>query len=322
MSLAIKSELQMDDVPSDQIHLYIFTFLSIRDLLSLCIVSKQLQVLVQDHLEDRLTSFFGRWVHKVPHFRLVLRLTGGIVGGSALLSLLSKNEDWGWWETDLLDIFAPKGSASTILSHLLQPESEEYTVISEIPPTIPSLVVGVEYIYQLRRADSTCINVTITTFGPPSLSLTHCGCTLLMNFLTADTLYVPYPKYTFSGIAFYTVEPSSPPEFAQVVAAFKYLGYSWPDTLPPIPHEHTPWCREAHCMGSYRTFHDLGGLRVSMRGDGMFFRAKDEGVMWRFGVLDGIQCHTFIDSQGIVSNGTPLTPTLTISPRYNAVGGF
>lgn len=215
-SQTFANSVQVAEVPSQAIHLVIHDLLD--DLLDNCPLdvailisrmSRWFRNYVQQYILRRVNSMLGAWVDDPWLLRSMMRLTRSVVSGSSILSFVVG----GCWEPEDLDIWTPQGHHDQMVNYLVQAEgyniTHHFAFIDNVPASDPGQYYpghAVKRVTKLHRSQqgSTPISKAVKVDVIESVSefsispIFDFHSSVVMNWLTADTIVVTDPANTFA----------------------------------------------------------------------------------------------------------------------------
>lgn len=200
---------------------YILDYFDLQELLRLSQVSHLFRDRVKSRLLTRFVRTLRRWVDGPTELRDVLRNTGSVVSGSTALAYALDDNDKEDWESNDLDIYTPVGEpCQDVLRHLTEQEGFELQprpnadVPGAPPPEVdPPIDVLENYegsaafsrlrnVYKLskdRDGKKVCIDVIEARGTSAIIPIFRFHSSLVMNYISADALFMAYPTLTLSG---------------------------------------------------------------------------------------------------------------------------
>jgi hypothetical protein len=157
---------------------------------------------IKVHFRHRFTRTLNVYFSRPKAFRKLMRKLGAVISGSTALSIVLGSH----WQDQDLDIYIRKGSANPILRFLF---GEGYKVRRLWSPDsdYPN-AIGSQYIRRIikltrRLQDGTQRNVDIVESSTDSAiqPITRFHSTAVMNYISADSIMVMYPKLTNLSIS-------------------------------------------------------------------------------------------------------------------------
>lgn len=173
---------------------FIFS-LPLRDLVSLFQVCRRLRSRREEVLGRLVTRLLRRYISNPLGLRKVMRDAGAILSGSSVLWLIEGMPST--WTPNDLDIYAPIWKAQRIIRFLI--EREGYTEVPREKP-FPEDYMKLGFlssVTKLRKGEQS-IDV-MESLSPNVLQpITFFYTTLVMNYITSDSIKILYPLLTFS----------------------------------------------------------------------------------------------------------------------------
>jgi hypothetical protein len=169
-------------------------YLSIWDLVSLSQVCRSLRYKREELLGGLVTRLLKPYVSEPLEFRKVMRTQGAVLSGSSVLWLIEGMPET--WTPGDLDIYAPRWKSGGIVNFLV---NEGYTIISSDKPFPEEYMkLGfLESVTKLRKGGRS-IDV-MESLSPNALQpITFFYTTLVMNYITSDSIKILYPLLTSS----------------------------------------------------------------------------------------------------------------------------
>ncbi|KAI0052232.1 hypothetical protein FA95DRAFT_1472703, partial [Auriscalpium vulgare] len=214
----------------------------------------------------------GRWeayllgfVDDPARFRGVLRTTASVASGSTVLHFLMKNSPLdAVWEPGDLDVFCPITSAETLLEHLTNIEgyrnkNPTHTVCADEDEYMGDNTGGLFQVVHLERPDGKEIDLVVSSRQTPLWALTYFWGTLVLSYISADTICVAYPLWTLAGVGRLHPERSSFFQAKRCVAKYTERGFQ----LLQFDSKDKTTYHSKYCPHLLRTFFDRACLRLS-----------------------------------------------------------
>lgn len=184
------------------------------------------RVCVKNYLVRRIQAMLKQWFDKPILFRDAMRHTNTVISGSTALAFAIGAD----WESHDLDLWTPRGmSRQTMVAHLVHVEGYTITTVYENghqvpvgggddPVTLP-IAAGGPVAYQnnrIRSVTKLCKMVFDKKHGfdmPRFVDVVESATehaispilkfhsSIVMNWITADSIVVTYPKLTFAKMA-------------------------------------------------------------------------------------------------------------------------
>ncbi|KAI0059554.1 hypothetical protein BV25DRAFT_1782006, partial [Artomyces pyxidatus] len=243
-------------------------------------------------MDRRWNTSLRSFVTTPASFREVMRQTRAIVAGSVALQYLSPHVQEQWTPRNM-DVFCPLTTCATVLSHLKLVEGYAQESAETTAPFFAHVWDGAGIVGVIRLVSASGRRVTLYTceHNSPLMPLTYSWSTLLVNFLTADSFCVTYPKLTLRGIGCFN--PYLAPADAMDECVQRYLARGF--TLlsfegNEVDHRVVP-DSGMYCPQTFRTFEDIACMRMTFAPGRQLPIEKRTFIMdlplWKFG---GIQC--------------------------------
>lgn len=288
----------LDRIPPEVFDV-IFRFCSFPDLLQLAGSSYAFRRAVLEHLEHRLRLILARFVSKVEDFRMRMRSSRSIISGSSVFLFLNPDVAESWpYPPRNLDIYTPVSEHVPMVMHLAT--IEQYTVIEYRVLNSDYLGRrGIRVITKLSKGDQ-FIDVVASATESAIFPMFFFHSTLVMNFLTADSIFCAYPSLTLGGRGLIQSRhlvgphrtdlcPTQKPSIIKCLLRgfiLEYFPYQSSHRNPEGLHQ----CRSSPiCPHTVRNVADRGCLRMnfaipSLLGDS-FFNGWDRhwDIAWRLG---------------------------------------
>jgi hypothetical protein len=218
-----KDTLQLPYQPSTSFRLfnslgdYVMSHLPLIDVVALGNTNRNLRAQVPSHLTRAFHALLQHYFPDHIAFRQAMRDTGAVISGSSALAFIMRDDHW---TAKDLDIYVPSGDAATRLFHHLESiQGFKHTVLRGGMPAKDYEKVGSGCIRRVHKflkrqgADEAGQDMTLTVdliesdTNSSVKPLTSFHSTLVMNYLTADSVVVLYPSLTFSRVAFKQSRP-------------------------------------------------------------------------------------------------------------------
>ncbi|KAI0040956.1 hypothetical protein FA95DRAFT_1502085 [Auriscalpium vulgare] len=213
----------------------------------------------------RWEAYLSDFIFNPLWFRAVLRATASVVSGSTVLHFLLKHSSHeSSWTPGDLDIFCPITSAESMLFHLTKFEGyRNKNSTEDIADGRDDYLVdntgGLFQVIHLERPDGREIDLVVSTRQSPLSALTYFWGTIVLNYVSADTICVSYPLWTLAGIGRLHPERSSFRHARLCVDKYHGRGFQ----LHTFDSKQEPTYHSIYCPRSYRTFFDRSCLRFS-----------------------------------------------------------
>ncbi|KAL1942614.1 hypothetical protein VTO73DRAFT_4854 [Trametes versicolor] len=149
---------------------------------------------VVKHLDKTLDSRLTRYVEDPTAFRAALRMLGGVLSGSFVLSFLMMNDLRDFTPNDL-DVYLPNSVAARFARYLMDVEG----YILRRTARVPYGTNDAHRMVVVLQKHGMQIDVIPSNNDSALLPIAHFWGSHLMNFITADTFCVAYPQLTFQS---------------------------------------------------------------------------------------------------------------------------
>ncbi|KAI0059798.1 hypothetical protein BV25DRAFT_1918187 [Artomyces pyxidatus] len=220
---------------------------------------------------ESLSSYFMDPVR----FRDVLRSSRSIISGSFVLHFVLRATRFADWCPGDMDIYCPVSSAASVVDYLIykehyvafKPEGRE-GANAESP--LHEYDGAIACVVQLRRWDGRRVDVICATRNGPLLPLTHFWGTIVTNFISADTLSIPYPRLTLRGRCCLNPERLDDSAVRDCLDKYIQRGFALDSFVASGAHHTTITPMPLYCPHTYRHFADPGCLVFD-------FGSKDTG---------------------------------------------
>ncbi|KAI0043917.1 hypothetical protein FA95DRAFT_1479777, partial [Auriscalpium vulgare] len=162
----------------------------------------RLRCLINGFLTRAWNTTLEQHFHDALGFREILRVTGSIVSGSHALYFALRNTEWHQWQPSDLDVYCPVAAGLDLVEYLVRREGYKISNPFEDSETrcLYQDVGGIATVVTLRRTSGQKVDIIVGT-GPSALAtLTHFWGTAVINFISADTICVTYPRLTLRGV--------------------------------------------------------------------------------------------------------------------------
>ncbi|PVG03866.1 hypothetical protein CPB86DRAFT_778963 [Serendipita vermifera] len=174
----------------------IISYLSFRDMIGFFQVCKATRQWKGSKLNIMVQGLLRRYVSKPVGLLDTMRETGSIISGSSVLWLVD-GMNRAWTPGDL-DIYAPEGMTRHMIQFL---HEDGYTTVLGGQFNNPYLKFNhLHSVTKLKNGDAS-IDVMESSNSSAIHPLTAFHVTAVMNYLTADSITMLYPKLTFSRLA-------------------------------------------------------------------------------------------------------------------------
>lgn len=163
---------------------------------------------VWDIFANRVRATLGGYFDDVPGFAIIMEITGAIIGGSTVLSIIRMDN----WVPHDLDIII-----TAEFYHLLDAflTGKGYTMVN-----LPPFYVFAVYRYISPRGQ---VDVTVTRFSPLNVILNYHS-TIIMNYLTFNHLHIVLPEATLLGVNI-LVGDANDARIVEVIEKYENRGY-------------------------------------------------------------------------------------------------
>lgn len=211
-------------------------YLSLQDISNLRAANKKCSEAFVNCSGRRLRSLVSRWFSNIPEFVTALRISGGVLSGSAMLSVLRP----GNWEPNDLDLVVLSSSQYALTSFL----TEEGYTMAVIPPPDNDYPPSFELNrFTRRNSDGNELSIDVSIFRdsfssrrrPVDFIKTYHS-TVVMNFYDGYGLYCLYPSLTFNGEFYVNCRSPRVTAPASIRAISKYVNRGYRKLPPPYPH--------------------------------------------------------------------------------------
>ncbi|KAI0056638.1 hypothetical protein BV25DRAFT_1813577 [Artomyces pyxidatus] len=246
----------------------IFTYMSFKALSQARLASRSLRDLATTILRRRWHAVLRAFVDNPLRFRTMLRLSRSVIAGSTALHMAVQGSELerGWFPRDM-DVYTPMSASAGVVEHFT--EVEGYHIVTQglvDDPSRQSLSNGgMAIITTLRRGeDNVSVDVITAITNAPLAPITFSWSTLLMNYATADTLSLAYPRSTLAGQGL--LNPARSQDAGVESCHLKYMarGFSFvPFSENGVVHSFTN-PSPLYCPHTYRDFEDVGCLRMAL----------------------------------------------------------
>ncbi|KAH7906346.1 hypothetical protein BJ138DRAFT_1117666 [Hygrophoropsis aurantiaca] len=275
---------------------HIFTFMPIANLMEFASMCRTHRIWVLQYINQRKDNHLAKFVTSPTYLLHAMRITSSVISGSFALAMLLPAADVAWGVADL-DIYTNFKSYHRLIIYLLR---EGYTIRSTTRRHSP-VCYSNSAIRKVMTLDkqTRSIDVIISAFKDSTIPIFHFHSTIVMNYVSADSLFSAYPRLTSQYRAL--VNPLSLPQShvngpSCAMEKYRHRGFripTWSErNTPGDPHT----CENnMSCPRQIRATHDRGSLRLELDIANVTDTADNEGnkvVLWRFGgerCVDGNQ---------------------------------
>lgn len=173
------------------------------ELQNLACVSRRLTELVRDHVKHRIICVGAQYFRTGAALFDMLRSCDAVVSGSTALRILMPDVGIPWSPSDL-DIYLPRHTLTVMLRRM---QHEGYTIIAE-PPVKRS---GYNYSHVSRVlvvGNGQCtVDLVVSRTSTALSPIFQFHSTVVMNFVSADTVFCGYPTLTLRGLSMVNAGP-------------------------------------------------------------------------------------------------------------------
>lgn len=173
------------------------------ELQNLACVSRRLTELVHDHVKHRIICVGAQYFRTGAALIDMLRSCDAVVSGSTALRILMPDVGIPWSPSDL-DIYLPRHTLTVMLRRM---QHEGYTIIAE-PPVKRS---GYNYSHVSRVlvvGNGQCtVDLVVSRTSTALSPIFQFHSTVVMNFVSADTVFCGYPTLTLRGLSMVNAGP-------------------------------------------------------------------------------------------------------------------
>ncbi|KAI0312260.1 hypothetical protein OF83DRAFT_1176814, partial [Amylostereum chailletii] len=158
-----------------------------------------------DAMRHRWTTTLCKWVNDAGAFRELLCCTGSIVSGSAALAYaMSATTFMNTWTPMDMDVYCSVATAVSVVDWFVRTQSYTYLpAFANVSGDVDDEAYFMEYhggiagVVHLTCSDGRSVDIICSKTPSPMYPLPHFWGTLVLNYLTADSLVVAYPQLTF-----------------------------------------------------------------------------------------------------------------------------
>jgi hypothetical protein len=173
----------------------IASHLIFQDAISLLQVCHSTRLWQRSVLLSMVLRLLGRHFSNPRKMRNMMRRIGAIISGSSALWLV--DSDRASWEPGDLDIYVPRNMAQTMIDFLLQEGYQLASIPDGEHPGGPYIDLGhLASVTKLIKGDCR-IDLMESLSQSSVLPITLFHNTIVMNYMTADSISMMYPKLTF-----------------------------------------------------------------------------------------------------------------------------
>ncbi|EIM83155.1 uncharacterized protein STEHIDRAFT_160753 [Stereum hirsutum FP-91666 SS1] len=201
-SLEVSQSLILAGLPVNESHYAILDCMSIKDIILMSKISPVTKDIVDEYLQSRWHRHLRRYV-KQPHlFRVILRRTRSVISGSSALHFVLPGPKH--WTPNDCDVYTPSGKGSHVIKYLCDHEgfetSSTYTTNSGRSAhygTVKSCIASVTKL--TKTGSNKRIDVIESATSSSIHPLAYFWCTLLPNYISADSICIPFPAHALHG---------------------------------------------------------------------------------------------------------------------------
>lgn len=178
-------------------------FLDVLDLgaiQSMGLLNTYLRRKVKAYLETRFHNTIRPWIRRPLHFRVLMRRTAMVIGGSVPISMILRES----WSPNDLNLYIPRWHMNKVMGHLT--EREGYTVESYLLADTAGAPLDTSaarsFASFIKTSDNGVARISVTesrdlhAFSP----IFQSNSTWAYNWITADAVTVAYPTLTLEKI--------------------------------------------------------------------------------------------------------------------------
>jgi hypothetical protein len=177
----------------------IVPYLTFQEALRLFQVCHTTRLWQRNGIASMVSRLIGRYFSNPRKMRDAMRRIGAVISGSSVLWLLDSLKDS--WEAGDLDLYVPRNATQAMIDFLLE---EGYQVVPEPegePHGGPYIDLGhLASVTKLVKGDIK-IDLLESLSQSSVLPVAFFHSTAVMNYITADSIAMLYPKLTFLRIA-------------------------------------------------------------------------------------------------------------------------
>ncbi|KAH7906347.1 hypothetical protein BJ138DRAFT_1016379 [Hygrophoropsis aurantiaca] len=274
-----------------EIPTHILSFMSIAELSAFASACRSHRIWVMQLLNRRKDQALLRFVSDPIHLLNTIRSTSSVISGSFALQFIVPAADFIEWQSSDMDIYTTGAGSGDLLALFIK---EGYATVTHVKHNHYSnpAIHAVTTLSKGRRS----IDVVISRLNYSTFPIFYFHSTIVMNFITADSIFSAYPMLTanYRGLRnpLSIMYDRHPDVTLAALEKYKILGFSIQSHEFSWPRGDTSaaWhcCGKSYnCRGQMRNTSDQGCLRLYVEKPGTIACAET-GVLidllnWRLG---------------------------------------
>lgn len=245
---------------------------------------------VEEYLHRRKLILFARFLNSIDDFNNILQSTGAVISGSSALNIVQAKE--GAVEINDLDVYTTQTNFNQLVQFL--EKKEKYKLIGNFsrPPAGPYNTSGISRLLRFKKGDNK-IDVIVTNMSAAPSPIFQFHTTVVMNFISADTIFCAYPAWTLNmmGLIHPRMYKQNSTNLATINGLAKYVkrGFSLYSDIKELAPHASQCVKTYDCPHTTRSTNDKGVASWVFRTDKSHIvtYVDSAAIVW---CLGGDQC--------------------------------
>lgn len=171
---------------------------------TLMLCNQQWRITCRAYLERKQSSLFRCYLDDGSAFRSLLLQSGSVISGLDAVDFALHGTTLPSLFPIALNLYTDSMHAAMIICHLR--DIEDYCVQAKVPEVDETYLEGIEHgraetIVLAHTGKQTRIDVSCGSQLDSSFAIAYSPCTLGFCHMTANEIVVPYPTFSFNGVA-------------------------------------------------------------------------------------------------------------------------